>query len=107
MHLTPRVVAVTCALALFCAPLSADVIPVQVESDREQGDRAVVVEHLSGLGITGDAAERMTPDVAAHFAAHPEALQVVAGLHAEELLVGMGYIIILGAITAQTLQKKR
>ena len=104
---TPRVVAAMCALALFCTPLSADVIPVQVESDREHDDRAVVVDHLSGLGINGDAAERMTPEVAAHFAAHPEALQVVAGLHAEELLFGMGYFIILGAIAARNLQNTR
>ena len=107
MHQTPRTVAVICALALFCAPLAADVIPVQVESDREHDNRAIVVDHLSGLGINGDAAERMTPEVAAHFAAHPEALQVVAGLHAEELLFGMGYLIILGAITALNLQNKR
>ena len=107
MHQTPRVVAVLCALAFLCAPLAADVIPVQIESDREHGDRTVVEDHLSGLGINGDAADRMTPDVAAHFAAHPEALQVVAGLHAEELLFGMGYMIILGAIGAQKLQKTR
>ena len=104
MHRTPRAVAVICALAMICAPLAADVIPVQVESDRERGDRAAVVDHLSRLGIDGDAAERMTPDVAAHFAAHPEALQVVAGLHAEEALFGTLMLIALGAIAAETLQ---
>ena len=104
MHQTPRAIAVISALVLFCAPLAADVIPVQVESDRERCDRAVVVNHLSNLGVDSDSAERMTPDVAAHFAAHPEALQVVAGLHAEEVLFGTAMLIALGAIAAENIQ---
>lgn len=106
-----QVVAMICAFTLFALPLAADVIPTTLETEQNRRDRAAVTARLAELGLTGsrarEQADRMTVPVASYFASHPASLQVVAGLHAEELLLGVAMLAGLGAIAADTLQNKR
>lgn len=84
------------ALILFLSPaLQADVIPSRIRTSQEKRDRATTCSRLVRLGVpTPDArlrVSRMTPPVAAHYAAEPRALHVAAGLEPEELLLGLGF----------------
>ena len=85
---------------LLSSPLPADEIPTRIQADESRGDRQKVTERLSELGVPEPSARvhaaQLTDAVVAHYARFPAVLQVVAGLHAEEVLFGTLYLVLIG-----------
>ncbi len=88
-------------MLLLSSPLPADEIPTRVQADESRVDRQKVTERLSELGMAESSAlvhaAQLTDAVAAHYANSPVTLQIVAGLHTDEVLFGTLYLIIIGA----------
>ena len=74
--------------------------PTRIQADESRGDRQKVTERLSELGMSESSARvhaaQLTDAVAAHYAGSPVVLQIVAGLHTDEVLFGTLYLMIIG-----------
>ena len=97
-------------LVLLVPCLQADVIPTRVAKKKDVSDRAVVQKRLMSLGISAasatDRVTKMTDNVAAHYAKRPESIQVVGGLHAEEIVLGSLFIAGMGALVSGVLSNR-